>query len=462
MGKALEFYLLTDLHHYGEALGISGKAFEELDKREQTCLAETGAIIDAYFDKLIADKSIDIILIAGDVTCNGAMESHLDLLPRLERLKKAKKRVFLITATHDYHVEGNNTGDAFKCVGDEKLPATYTEREELLKLYADYGMNEAIAIHKPSHSYCVQLQKGYRLLCLNDDGDRVFCGYNKDELDWILAQIKEAKEAGDYIFAMTHHPTLPPFPLYPVFSPRDMLGDWENTTTVLADAGIQLMFTGHTHMQNIAYKRTEKGNEYYDVNTSALVGYPSCIRKVKIDDEKIDIRTETIDSFDWDLKGMSVDEYLKHHFSFMLNDIINSAAFDIDRLAELSVGFSMTPEKIYSLKLPITFVGKGLQKWTLGGLGRLLGVGRSVEPQIKDRLLKDFALEVIQNIYKGNEPYGPGTAEYKAMSAILGSVSKKISHFKFSKDVLPIIELVKESLYNKYPDDYELTIKKKG
>lgn len=461
MSKALEFYLLTDLHHYAPSLGTSGAAFERLDRREQKCLAETGPIIDAYFDKLIKDKKINIILIAGDVSNNGAMESHLDLVPKLKRLKDAGKRVFVITATHDYFVEGIETGKAYKCIDDKVIPATPTDREQLVELYGEFGMDEAIAYHKPSHSYCVKLQDGYRLLCLNDDGDRVFCGYDADELDWILDQIKQAREAGDYIFAMTHHPTLPPFPLYPVISPHDMLGDWEKTTTLLADAGIELMFTGHTHMQNIAYKKTEKGNEYYDVNTSSLVGYPSCMRRVKISPEKIEIHTETIDSFDWDMKGMTVEEYTKNHFSYMINDILDAAANDIDRLADLAPSFSMKPETVYSFRKPIHFIGKGLDRWTLGKVGRVLGVSGSVEKQVKDILLKDMVLEIIQNVYRGNEPYGPGTAEYKAMSAILGSIQKKLSHFKGAKDAVGLIEKVKESMYNKYPDDYEFTIKKR-
>ena len=81
--------------------------------------------------------------------------------------------------------------------------------------------------------------------------------------------MKLAHEAGDEVLAMTHHPVLPPSPIYPLFSRRDMLGDFEHTSTVLADAGVQFIFTGHTHMQNIAVKTTEKGNTIYDINTSA-------------------------------------------------------------------------------------------------------------------------------------------------------------------------------------------------
>ena len=258
MASPLDFYLITDLHHYGEALGTSGTAYDRINAREQKCLAETGAIIDAYFDKLIADTDTKTVLIDGDLTNDGAMESHLDLLPRLQRLKDAGKDIYLITATHDYYVEGNNTGMAKKCVGDKTVPATNTSREELFDMYFEYGLNKALSIDRESHSYCVKLQDGYRLLCLNDDGDRVFCGYSENQLKWIEQQIDEAHTAGDYIFAMTHHPTLPPSAIYPLISARDMLGDWDKTTTFLADKGIEVMFTGHTHMQNIAKKVTAK------------------------------------------------------------------------------------------------------------------------------------------------------------------------------------------------------------
>ncbi|MFR5040377.1 MAG: hypothetical protein ACLTDA_11045 [[Eubacterium] siraeum] len=73
MADPLKFYLITDLHHYAPSLGTSGKAYEKWNNKEQKCL-ETGAIIDAAFSKLIADKDIDIVLIAGDLTSTGAMK----------------------------------------------------------------------------------------------------------------------------------------------------------------------------------------------------------------------------------------------------------------------------------------------------------------------------------------------------------------------------------------------------
>ncbi len=463
MGNSLKFYQITDLHHYATELGTSGKAFEKICLSDQKCLAETGAMIDAYFDKIIADKETNIVLITGDVTCNGAMESHRDLVPKLQRLKDAGKRVFLTTGTHDYfNPDGNGTGKAEKCVGDELLTATVTPREALLEIYHDFGLNEAISVHKPSHSYCVQLQEGYRLLCLNDDGDEFFCGYYDDCMEWIKEQIDSAHENGDYIFAVTHHPVLPPSPIYPYFSKRDMLGNYDEVSTFFADNGVKFIFTGHTHMMNIAKKTTASGNEFYDINTASAVGYPSAMRKVEMTDTEVVVDSVQIDNFDWDLNGMTVDEYTRQNFLGFLNAIFDSMAYDIPKLAELSTSFSMTSKMIYKAQPVIQPIGKFLQTATFKKVGKVFGLSKYVSKSIEDRLVKDFVLELVTNVFYGDEPYNPYTPEYLAVWAIFNKRIKKVIKLKKgSEELLKIIEDVLDGvLYDAPPADWKGTFKK--
>ena len=454
----LNFYQITDLHHYALELGTEGKAFESICLSDQKCLKETGAMIDAWVDMMIADTETNIILITGDVTCNGAMESHKDLLPKLYRLKDAGKKVYLTTGTHDYFMEnGNGTGKAEKCVGDEILTATRTDRDDLLEIYKDFGISEAISLHKPSHSYCVQLQEGYRLLCLNDDGDEFFCGYYDDCLKWIKEQIDDAHANGDYIFAVTHHPVLPPSPIYPLFSKRDMLGDYEKTSEFLADNGVKFIFTGHTHMMNIAKMTTAKGNDFYDINTASAVGYPAVMRKVKMTDTEVFVDSVKLENFQWDLQGKTVDEYTKENFLQFLNAIFDSMAYDIPMLAKLSTSFSMTPEKIYKAKPVLVPFGKFLQKATFGTFGKLFGISKYVDESIKNRIVKDFVLEAITNMYYGNEPYTPDTPEYKAMSALFNKRVKKILKLKKgTENISQILDILLDGvLYNAEPDDWK-------
>lgn len=463
MGKDLNFYQITDLHHYALELGTEGKAFEKICLSDQKCLAETGAMIDAYFDKIIEDTETNIVLITGDVTCNGARESHDDLLPKLYRLKDAGKKVYLTTGTHDYYMDkGNGTGKAEKCVGDELLTATQTEREELLEIYKDFGLSEALSIHKPSHSYCVKLQEGYRLLCLNDDGDEFFCGYYDDCMEWIKEQIDDAHTNGDYIFAVTHHPVLPPSPIYPLFSKRDMLGNYEKVSEFFADNGVKFVFTGHTHMMNIAKMTTKKGNDFYDINTASAVGYPSAMRKVIMTDTEVQVDSVKIDNFDWDLRGKTVDEYTKENFLQFLNAIFDSMAYDIPKLAELSTSFSMTPELVYKFEKVLVPFGQFMQKATFGTIGKIFGISKYVSDPIKDRLVKDFFLEVITNVFKGDEPYDPYTPEYLAVWALINKRIKRVLKLKKGTEKMAeILDIILDGvLYDAPPSDWKGTFQK--
>lgn len=210
-------------------------------------------------------------------------------------------------------------------------------------------------------------------------------------------------------------------------------------------------------MMNIAKMTTAKGNDFYDINTASAVGYPAVMRKVKMTDSEVIIESLKLEDFDWDLQGKTVDEYTKANFLQFLNAIFDSAAYDIDKLAELSTAFSMTPEKIYKAKHLLVPAGKFLQKATFGTFGKLFCLSKYVDPSIKDKLAKDFALDAITNIFYGNEPYTPDTPEYKAVSALINKRLKKILKLKKgTESIVEILDILLDGvLYNAEPDDWK-------
>ena len=443
MSKALKFYLVTDTHYYAmDALGVS-------DHSDQKCMNESGAIIDAAFNKIIAQNEIDILLIAGDLTNNGEMASNTEFINKLNRLKAAGKRVYVITATHDYGLRELKDGDT---VGEEDGRAC---RSQLRGMYNEFGFNEAIAEYSDGLSYVVQLEPGFRLLALNDDGNgRSFCGCDDEQMTWVLSQIKAARDAGEYLFAMTHHPVLPPSPVYPVMSKRDMHGGYETVPTIFADAGLQFIFTGHSHMQNIGFITTERGNTFCDINTGSLVGYPTPIRRVTLDDEKMTISTEKLKTFDWDFKGKEPQQYLQDHFDFLLNDIFDSMANDFEHFVSLAGGFSMTREKAEKLKIPIKLIGKTMQRLTLGKAGRLLWVSGKVDKSIKNVLIKDLMVEIVRNIFSGNEHYSPDTPTYQAIMALIGRLQMFVKRFSKGNAILSDLpSFIASLIYDDTPDN---------
>lgn len=405
--KTLNFCLVTDTHYFDTSFSASGKAYEERSRTDQKCVAETGAILDAAFKKLADDKETQIILIPGDLVYRGEYQSHIVFREKLRKLKEQGKRIYLITARHDYE------GESAEFIGDKVVPVPGMPREELRDFYRDFGFDEAIAEHKESMSYVAKLEDGFRLLALNCDGDcKDFKGLWDDQMKWALEQIKEAHAAGDYIFAMMHYPLLPFSPVMS-FIGDAKLTDWEKRANEFADAGLSLIFTGHMHAQALTRYTTESGNQITDVQTGCIVGYPCAYRKVCIDEENVDIKSYTIDDFDWDKGGRTAQEYLQWHFDRMITDIIDAMAFDFAFFSRLFGG----PEKNKKLKLPITAVGRLLQKLTLKKLGRLFFF--KVDKSIEDRLVKDVAIEFVRNIFVGDEPYVKGTPMYEAVAKLL-------------------------------------------
>ena len=442
--KNFSFYHVSDLHLYAtKAIGSFGKFFEARCNTDQKCIAESEAIIDSAFSEMLQDKETKHIIISGDLTNDGEKESHAILLEKLQMLKEKGKTVYVTFATHDYFMEAKRYTDE----GEELLP-TYS-REELRQLYNDFGWNEAVSEHVPSYSYAVVPHKNVRILMLNDDGDgKAFCGYDESLMNWIENQCFEAKEKNQRIIGVTHHPAMPPSIVFPLFSHRDMLGDYEKTTPRLADMGVEFMFTGHTHMHDIDYLDTEKGNRLYHINTGSVVGYPAPYRKVTLEEFGIDIKTLNVKDFSWDKKGMTTEEYLKDHFSFMLRDLFDSMENDIEQFKEYAIGFSMERETVDKLKPLIKTLGKTVNSITFKTVGKLLFIGNKIDKSIEDKKVKDFVVEMITGVFSGIKNYPPHTSEYKAAMALAKRLSPIIRFKDFYGNAIELEEIMKDLLYN--------------
>lgn len=386
----LNFYLVTDTHFFDPSFKRSGAAYEKRSISDQKCVAETPAIIDAGFKQIADDKETNIILIPGDLAYRGEYQSHIGLRNRLYKLKEQGKKIYLITARHDY-----DDNDSFEFDGDKMLPVKAMPRDELRDFYKDFGFDGAISEHKESMSYVAQLADGIRLLALNCDGDcKDFKGLWDNQMKWALEQIEDAHRTGNYIFAMTHYPLLPFSPIMNLISDSH-LTDWEKRANQFADAGLDLIFTGHMHAQAVTEYVTENGNKITDVQTGCFVGCPCAYRKVTIKDSTADIKSYTINDFDYDKQGKSASEYFQWRFDRMID---------------------------YKMKeiLPKSAM-KILNKLTVKKICNFLWF--NPDKSIQNILAKDLGIELVRNIFIGNEPYVKGTAVYEAFEKLINRLS---------------------------------------
>ena len=271
----VKFYLVTDTHYFEPSLGCSGAAYDEYMKREQYFMAESSDIVKATFAEIAADESVDTVLIPGDLSKNGELESHKSFIKELDKLKASGKKIFVITAGHDYGEKSR----AF--VGDECIDTEGTSFAALRGMYADYGYSQALAVDESTLSYISEIAPKVRLLAINCDSE----GNPKGEVDerlegWMKIQLDEAKKDGCSVLAMCHYPMIPSVPVF------DLVGDaklknWRRTASFLADNGVELILTGHMHIQSVNEYVSEKGNKIIDICTACaapMVCYISSIQ----------------------------------------------------------------------------------------------------------------------------------------------------------------------------------------
>lgn len=397
---SLNLTVITDTHYYSPETGTSGKAYENALMRSQKLLGGARELLKSAFDKIADDKSSDIVLIAGDVTNDGEEAAHIEFRDMLRELKAKGKKVYVITATHDYKEKCK------KYVGDEIKEMPGLMRDELFDFYREFGPDEAICCKPEYMSFIVQLPDNVRLFALNDD-----MGIEGEFLDWVRDQAEDARKNGQFIIAMTHHPIIPPSPMYELIGKGDMHRNYKQIRKEYADMGIQLMMTGHTHTHNIGRIFSDRGNAFYAVSTGSLVGYPAPIRKITIDKNSVSITTENVKKANIDTGTLTLEEYLKKQLIGVIGDMIKAAGSDIDKFAYMGQAISIKPKVIYKFGWIIKPIFKWLNNVRFGTFAKWTkketGLKNKDWESIKNDKVVDFIISLVSNLFSGENNMTP-------------------------------------------------------
>lgn len=411
--KPVNFYLVTDTHYFENELGAEGKAFDEKMVTEQYFVRESSAIVKATFARISEDKETDIVIIPGDLTKNGEIESHKSFIKELYKLKESGKRIFVITAGHDY----GEFSYAYK--NDERIEVEGTDFHALCDMYRDFGYGEALSIDEPTHSYVAEITDGVRMLAICCDSYNQPKGaMDERHMAWAKEQIDKAKADSCSVFAICHYPIIPSVPVF------DLVGDakikeWRKVAAFLADNGVELILTGHMHIQSINEFYSENGNRLIDICTACLAGSPAKYRKITIDSNSVlKVKTIDVEDFGWDMNGLTAQEYCHKKF----NDAI---------IARVRGALSGGEGIVKHLK---AFARKRLDKITVGTVERLLFIRR--DKSLKNKKLSELIGEIGVGIFLGDGPHTEGTPVYNFISGILKRFSFVLKKFepKLEKD----------------------------
>ena len=416
--------VIADLHHFSRTLCDGGRAFELRSGSDQKCLAETGDIIDAAFER-IAASDVDVVLIAGDVSDDGERVSHEEFRAKAVRLAE-KKPVVIITSTHDWCCDGN----ARSYFGDEvRRDVPTVDRSELFDMYFPLaGMEPCSVITTPqgftSVSYIV---KDCRILAVVDDQNgKGASGYPPELLDWIKTQLAEAADAGQSALMMEHHLVIPCF--VPLVNSGQCIGERDEMCRELADAGLKYLFVGHSHMQRVAQYVSPSGNKLTQVNVGSLTGHPAPINFVTVDGNGMTIDVEYVDRFTFDGRERT-GLYIKEHTVALLRNVLQAAMVSqeelFDRLRALNI---KEPEAFGKLYPIIRSASKIALEGTVGEFLRFAAPFcdvpkglREAAKYILDEPVFYYISGIFTNLFDNTMTEFPaGTAANRVITAIAG------------------------------------------
>ena len=324
--------IVSDIHYMDPSLlkndGASGTAFQNYLDQDPKLVQYSDQIWRNVWTDIRNEKP-DILLLPGDITKDGEKIGHQAMARFLNQLRKVGIQVFVIPGNHDI-----NNAKAKVFDGNNAYPAEMTSKTDFETIYGNFGYNNAIAKDANSLSYVVQPKPDLRIIGIDaskyeeygPSGDVAAGRIKPATLSWILEQLARAKQDHVSIFAMMHHNLIEHYAGQSQLDPGYVIDDWQRVANTLIEAGLQVIFTGHYHANDIsAYVHGDR--KLFDIQTGSLVTAPSPYRMITVKKNKLEVGTKTVQSINTNLPGgldfpsysnLFLSQHLDGYFNYYL------------------------------------------------------------------------------------------------------------------------------------------------
>jgi predicted phosphodiesterase len=282
------FMVATDLHILAPELWEEGPAFDALLAATDGKVVREAAAVLRGLEQAVRRESPDLLLLAGDLTFNGARASHELIAQALARIEASGVEVYVTAGNHDI-----SNPWAMRYAGTEGEAALPVSPAEFREIYAAFGYAQAVSVHEESLAYLAEAAPGLRLAMLDSNmyARNLENGYpegrgaiSAGQRRWVETRLAAARQAGEAVLPLMHHSLLShrrggggrPFG-------RSWIDLWPRFARLFWDAGAPVVLTGHAHEQDIAGLRGEQGEWVYDIATGSLGSYPHPYRILRIE-----------------------------------------------------------------------------------------------------------------------------------------------------------------------------------
>ena len=313
----IRFGVISDIHYFASSLKSDSAVWNDFVQNKHKEYNHLDSLLENALDGVLRNAVEDgenYVLIPGDMTKDGELESHKALAEKLEAFEEESGiQVLVIPGNHDI-----NNSKAVTFENGKKEPAATTSPEQFREIYANLGYDLADSFFEPDAgdkggmlSYAVTLG-GYRLIAIDT------CMYSEDNgaegnehmtdgqlaegvLEWVVEECETAQENGLTPIGMQHHNAIPHNDIEEATFWPFVSRDWLRVAETYADAGLHYVFSGHLHTNDTVSHVNDNGEILYDILTPTLTGFPN---SYKIVDFTSDGKETTMD-----MQTLDIDKY---------------------------------------------------------------------------------------------------------------------------------------------------------
>lgn len=345
----LRVMLISDPHVLSPELIINkGEALDNTNRLDRKLNDYSSAIFDEVIAVALKEKP-DLFLISGDLTKDGELLSHQYVVKKLNELKEAGIKVFVVPGNHDM-----GTANAYYYDGDLIHAAETINTSQFAEMYKDFGYGADIEQEPTTLTWCCEPFDGLVLIGIDTghENDKLNGAISKTTLDWVVDRAKKATKAGKQLVVMMHHSLFPHVTnaekassTYAVKlglpNGHDSYAYYRYSTVrdAMIDAGVGVVLSGHVHASDIAKDTNMKmSSTIHDISTATCAAYPNPYRLLTInDDETMSIRTRYITELPGveDFQALAKERLVTSLKNLVFMYIFNEEAADI--LAEIFV-----------------------------------------------------------------------------------------------------------------------------
>ena len=312
----VKFMVISDIHYFDPSLfTLPANSFLQMYlASDRKLILESSAILNNVLATVQTEKP-DFLLITGDLTKDGEKIDHQALAILFKALSDKGIKVLVIPGNHDVN---NSAANSYL-----QLTQTKTDNvsaADFASIYTNSGYGNAVERDPNSLSYVSEPVNGVWILgidaCHYSPTGETAGSISATTLAWVKSIVEKSKQQNKILISMMHHGLVEHFPGQSTLFPEYVISDWQNVSATLADLGLNVIFTGHFHAQDIT-KKTSTNGFVYDVETGSTVTSPCPYRIVTLNtaSKSLSITSKKIEGVTYSTipSGVGFQQYAKDY-----------------------------------------------------------------------------------------------------------------------------------------------------